>query len=250
MGTRLARAASEFEAALELNPAAPAVRYYRALVLTALGRADEAISELRRSLESDPFSVLVNMHLCRLCTAVGDHEAAIGYGEGVVKIGPQHFPGLGRLGEAYVYSGNYERGIALLEQSRALAPAEGWYTAALAAAYRRAGRLSDAEQTRSEVEQKARREYVPFAVRAFTAAALGYVDEAFDLLERAVQDRDGVLMFLTTERTIEVIRNDSRYLKVLDSMNLIPIKQANRPIRLKSLAEHRWYPNRSCLSDE
>ena len=214
-------AASEFDTALKLNPAAPAVRYYRALVLTALGRAEEAISELRRSLESDPFSVLVNMHLCRLCTVIGEHEAAIQFGERAVEIGPRHFPGLGRLGEAYVYAGKYERGISLLEQSRASAPAEGWYTAALAAAYRRVGRLSEAEQIRSEVEQKARREYVPFAVCAFTAAALGYVDEAFDYLERAVQDRDGILMFLTTERTIESIRNDPRYVKVLDSMNLI-----------------------------
>ena len=215
----------EFEVALKLNQAAPSVRYYRALVLTALGRADEAISELRRSLESDPFSVLVNMHLCRLCTAVGNHQAAIGYGERVVKISPQHFPGLGRLGEAYVYSGNYERGIALLEQARASAPAEGWYTAALAASYCRGGRLSDAQRIRFEVEQKASYEYVPFAVRAFTAAALGHIDEAFDLLEQAVKDRDGILMFLTTERTIEGIRNDPRYSKVLDSMNLKHFKR-------------------------
>jgi TolB-like protein len=222
-------ALSEFEVALKLNPAAPSVRYYRALVLTALGRSGEAISELRRSLESDPFSVLVNMHLCRLCTTVGNHEAAIGYGERAVRIGPNHFPGLGRLGEAYVYSGNYERGIALLEQSRSSAPAEGWYTAALAAAYRRAGRLSNAERIRSEVEQKARREYVPFAVRAFTAAALGYLDEAFDFLERAVQDRDGILMFLTTERTIEAMRKDPRCSIVLKSMNLTPLKRTGLP---------------------
>jgi TolB-like protein/DNA-binding SARP family transcriptional activator len=216
-------AVSEFEVASSLNSAAPSVRYYRALVLTALGRSEEAISELRRSLESDPFSVLVNMHLCRLCTATGNYEAAIRFGERVVKISPQHFPGLGRLGEAYVYSGNYERGIALLEQSRTSAPAEGWYTAALAAAYRRGGQLSEGERIRFEVELRARREYVPFAVRAFTAAALGYVYEAFDLLERAVQDRDGILMFLTTERTVESIRNDSRYLKMLGSMNLVPM---------------------------
>jgi hypothetical protein len=50
---------------------------------------------------------------------------------------------------------------------------------------------------------------------------VGHIDEAFDLLEQAVKGRDGILMFLTTERTIEGIRNDPRYSKVLDSMNLI-----------------------------
>ena len=62
--------------------------------------------------------------------------------------------------------------------SRASTPAEGWYKAALSAAYRRVGRLSDAERIRSEVEQKARCKHVPFADCAFTPAALGYVDEA------------------------------------------------------------------------
>jgi tetratricopeptide (TPR) repeat protein len=214
-------AVAEFEVALRLNPAAPAVRYYRALVLTAMGEAEEAISELRQSLESDPLSVLVNMHLCRLCTATGNYRAAIQYGKQAVEIAPQHFPGVGRLGEAYAYSGDYDRGIALLEQCRSSAPAEGWYTAALAAAYRSAARQPEAEQIWFEVEKKSRRQYVPFAARAFTAAALGNLDEAFALLSHAVEERDGILMFLKTERALKEMRNDVRYAQVLAAMGLI-----------------------------
>ena len=214
-------AASESEVALRLNPAAPVVRYYRALVLTAMGQSEDAISELRRSLESDPLSVLVNMQLCRLYTATGNYRAAIQYGEQAVEIGPNHFPGVGRLGEAYIYLGDYDRGITLLEQCRSSAPAEGWYTAALVAAYRGAARQREAEQIWSVVEKKSRREYVPFAVRAFTAAALGHFDEAFALLSQAVEERDGILMFLKTERTLKEMRSDSRYAKVLAAMDLM-----------------------------
>ena len=60
-----------------------------------------------------------------------------------------------------------------------------------------------------------------FAVRAFTAAALGHFDEAFALLSQAVEERDGILMFLKTERTLKEMRNDRRYAQVIDAMNLI-----------------------------
>ena len=101
------------------------------------------------------------------------------------------------------------------------APAEGWYTAVLAAAYRTAGRQQEAERIRPKVEKKSRREYVPFATRAFIAAAMGRFDEAFALLSQAVEERDGILMFLKTERTLTGMRNDSRLVRVLVAMDLI-----------------------------
>lgn len=57
-------AESEFHRALDLNPNdSPTRHWYGILVLCALGRRDEAIAELRRALELDPFSLVINTDL-------------------------------------------------------------------------------------------------------------------------------------------------------------------------------------------
>jgi TolB-like protein len=57
-------AESEFHHALDLNPNDPPTHHwYGILVLSALGRHDEAIAELRRALELDPFSLVINTDL-------------------------------------------------------------------------------------------------------------------------------------------------------------------------------------------
>jgi TolB-like protein/Tfp pilus assembly protein PilF len=213
-------ALSRFRLAIELNAAAPSVHYYHAMVLISLARVQEAIAELRQSLEVDPFSVLVNSHLCRLYTIRGDYLQAIAFGKKAVEVGPHHYPGLGRLGEAYVCSGQLEKGINLLEQCRSMAPSDGWYTASLAAAYCRAGQRIKAEKILSEVEQRADKLYIPSVVIAFTAAALGHVDRAFKYFDRALQDRDGILFLVSTEHSLDPIRKDARYAELLRRMNL------------------------------
>ena len=99
----------EFRLALELNPASPGIHFWHAMALSAMGRVPEAISELHRSLEADPLSVLANLHLCRQYTARGDYRAAIACGERAVQVGPRCFPAIARLGEARFLVGEADR---------------------------------------------------------------------------------------------------------------------------------------------
>ncbi len=215
-GYKWAEALSEFRIAIKLNPASPGVRYFHAMVLIGLGRVEEAISELRRSLEADPFSVLANQHLCRLYTIRGDYAEAIAYGKKAVEVGPYHWPGFSRLGEAYVYSGELENGLKWMEQSRSMAPAERrYFTAGLAAAYRQAGRRTDAENLLLEAERRSSEQYVPCTLLGLIAAELGYVDRAFEHFGRALQDRDGFLFLVTTECSLDPIRKDARYAELV-----------------------------------
>ena len=97
---------------------------------------------------------------------------------------------------------------------------EGWYTATLAAAYRRSGQQEKAEKILFDIERKRHDQYVPSAALAFTAAALGDGDRAFRYFHQAVKDRDGILCFVATERSLDSIRKDARYAKLLLAMNV------------------------------
>jgi hypothetical protein len=78
----------------------------------------------------------------------------------------------------------------------------------------------EAERILLEVEQKSHEAYVPSAVLAFTAAALGHVNQAFKYFDRALADRDGILFLVSTERALEPIRKEARYRELLRRMNL------------------------------
>jgi TolB-like protein/tetratricopeptide (TPR) repeat protein len=223
-------ALSDIELAIRLNGASPSIRFWHGVILNAIGRVEEGIGELQRSLEADPLSVLANMHLCRQHTVRGDFDTAISYGQRAVQAGPHCFPALARLGEACFYSGEMTRGIELLQSARSMACAEGWYTAALAAAYCHAGRRSEAEDILRELEHKRRNHYVPSSVLAFTAAALGDLDLAFQYFRGAVADRDGILFFVANEPSLNALRNDVRYADLLASINIPPAVRLNASI--------------------
>jgi TolB-like protein/Tfp pilus assembly protein PilF len=213
-------ALSEFQIAVELNGASPSIHFWHAIVLSAMGSVTKAISEFRTSLEGDPFSVLTNLHLCRNYTAVGDYDTAIACGERAVQVGPRCFPAIARLGEAYFLAGDVDQGIKLMEQGRSMARVEGWYTAALAYALRNSGQQAQAEKILLDIERKRRDQYVPSAVVAFTASALGDRDRAFRYFHQAVEDRDAILCFVATERSLGPVRDDARYNRLLRSMNI------------------------------
>ena len=216
-----AEALSEFRIALNLNPASPGVRYFHAMVLTGLGRVEEAISELHLSLEIDPFSVLACQHLCRLYTIRGDYVQAIAYGKQAVEVGPHHWPGFARLGEAYVYSGELGKGLTWMEQSRSIAPVERrYFTAGLAAAYCQAGKRIQAENLFSEAERRSSQQYVPCTLLGLIAAELGYLDRAFEYFRRALQDRDSFLFLVPTERSLTPIRNEARYAELVRALHV------------------------------
>jgi hypothetical protein len=104
-----------------------------------------------------------------------------------------------------------------------MARVEGWYTATLASAYRNSSQRAKAEKILLDLERKHRDQYVPSAALAFTAAALSDGDRAFRYFHQAVDDRDGILCFVVTERTLDPVRKDPRYHGVLRSMK-IPVR--------------------------
>jgi TolB-like protein/tetratricopeptide (TPR) repeat protein len=213
-------ARSEFRVALQLNAASPSIHFWYAMVLIAIGRVAEATAELHRSLEADPLSVLTNMLLCRQHTICGDYDEAIARGKRAVHVGPFFYPAMARLGEAYLYAGEPDKGVELMERCRSQARVDGWYTGALASAYCRTGRKEKAEAMLQELEDKRRKQYVASAVLAFTSAAVGEADRAFEYFRQSVEDRDPILYFTATERSLDPIRHDARYPELLASMNI------------------------------
>jgi serine/threonine-protein kinase len=63
---------------------------------------------------------------------------------------------------------------------------------------------------------------VPGASRAPVSNALGYVDEALDLLELAYEQRDVRMTFLRIDARWNNLRSHPRFVALMDRMGFIP----------------------------
>jgi hypothetical protein len=82
------------------------------------------------------------------------------------------------------------------------------------------GRPEAAERIQTELETRSRGGYVQGSVLSAIPACLGRMDEAYAHLDRAFDERDGVLIAITTWPGFRWLWDDPRYEQMLARLNL------------------------------
>jgi len=101
--------------------------------------------------------------------------------------------------------------IAALETAASLSGRHPWPMGQLCVAYAAADRSTDAQALQDELAARSRREYVQPSGFAILHAQLGHFAEAFEYLERAVAERDPLVIFLNVWPDLDPLRDDPRY---------------------------------------
>lgn len=171
-------AESELRRALELNPSHATARSWYSLLLSGMGRSEEALLESRRASELDPFSIVVSCNYGWLCYIARDYDCAIEQYRNTLEIASDYPTGHRGLGLAYARKQMFPEAIHALRQAADLAPE---YLADLAYVQALAGARGDALETLSRAKS---RPGEGFAI-ARANVALGEPDSAFVWLERS-----------------------------------------------------------------
>ena len=145
--------------------------------------------------------------------AAGLHSEAIAAFEQAIGLAPQkeayHF----HLGIALAYQMHYENAILALQNSIALNPNFVLGHCALAANYRRIGKETEAQDhiaiARPSMELE--KEYN----RACFESISGNADQAFALLETALEKGQIQIAMLRSDTDLDFIRNDARFEAIL-----------------------------------
>jgi tetratricopeptide (TPR) repeat protein len=140
----------------------------------------------------------------------GRPEEAIAPLERAAALAPTMFLPLLHLGLLYNNLGRTQEAVALLEQAVTTSGRHPWTLAALAICYGALGKRADLEAIRDELAARARREYVQATWLAALSAALGRMDEAFALLDRACEERDGILVYSRRYPFFSLFQKDPR----------------------------------------
>jgi eukaryotic-like serine/threonine-protein kinase len=205
------KAAEHLRRAIELQPRYIAARNWLAYYLIFVEeRFDEGIAVGRRAVELDPLAPLPAMQLGMTLMGAGRAEEAIAPLQRAAELAPTMFLPPLHLGLLYNNLGRTKEAATFLEQAVTISGRHPWTLAALAICYGALGQRADLEAIRDELAARARREYVQGTWLAALSAALGRMDEAFALLERACDEHDGILVYSRRYPFFALFQTDPR----------------------------------------
>jgi serine/threonine-protein kinase len=215
-------AEGEYQRALQLNANASDARMNYGLFLASVGRHEDALRETQRALDLDPLSPV------KIC-GVGDAlylarrfaEAETRYRDALrvdPNLGYTHWA----LGRTLTDQGRYADAEEVLRRAITLSGDSPDETAELARSFALAGRKDEAAALLESLRQTRDRRYVAPVTLASLYAALDDPDRAFAWLDRAIEERDFLLVTARVEPMFDKLRADDRFAVLLRRMALPP----------------------------
>jgi TolB-like protein/Tfp pilus assembly protein PilF len=196
---------------LELSANSVLARTYYGLMLSAVGRHQEAADQARLAVDLDPLSPLAAWGLGWALLRAGDFDAVTRHARARLQHDPADAVATLQLGIGLLEMGEVEDGLARIRTATELADEHQIYLAALGNAAARTGRVDEARALAARLEERTASAYVPASEVAYPYVGLGDFDAAFRWLERAVVERDAMLIFLEVEPVFAPLRADPRF---------------------------------------
>jgi serine/threonine-protein kinase len=217
---RWADSERELRRAVELNPGYALGRSVLGLMLISVGRADDGLAEVRRSLELDSLSMFVAVNAQWAYYYTRRFAESEAQGEMVLRINPDYESAHGGLRHAKLAQGDVAGAI---PHAFALFPdsVTQVFRAGARAAVARRGARGYWEVEREATTATGLDRYWP-SWMAVVEGRLANPDAAFQWMERAMAVRDGNLVFALVDPLYDELRPDPRYDAILTRMGLKP----------------------------
>jgi serine/threonine protein kinase/TolB-like protein/Tfp pilus assembly protein PilF len=201
----------EFRRAIELNPGyVTAHHWYGDVYLSAMGRDQEAIAEMKRALELDPTSLILNADLAWCYIAARRWQDAIDQSRLTIEMDSNFWPAYHNMAQAYAAMGRYGEALdALRELSKLKGAPE--QPAALGYIYGISGQTAAAKRIlQDETVRYQHGQGSPYNI-AVIYAGLGMKDEAFRWLTIDFDSHDTALLSIKVDPLLSPLHSDSRF---------------------------------------
>ena len=222
---RWKEAESSYKRAIELNPTyAPAHLWYSWLLL-ALGRNDEAVEEIDKTLgivqETDPRR-MVAVHTTRAAAyyLARQYRLAIEEAEKALEFNPNHFMVHYVLGRAYALMDMNAKAIAQLKPKGYSSGEVPLLDAALGLAYAVDGKREQTAKALEALQGLAKKRYVPATYFGMLYGGLGDRKQALEWLERAYEERADGLLWLNVDPMLDGMRAHPQFKDLVSRIGL------------------------------
>jgi DNA-binding winged helix-turn-helix (wHTH) protein/TolB-like protein/Flp pilus assembly protein TadD len=199
--------------ATALDPNYANARRWLGHVLSNGGRHSEALTEMTRARELDPFSPTMHMVSAQAAYSARDFAAAERHARQSIAIDPNFWAAYLNLGQALAGQRRLEEALVALSKGYQLvANAKGFSHRAYVLGLM--GRRAEVQQLLRDFEQT--RPLVPPYEIAVVNAGVQDANGVFAALERAYAVRDVNLVFLPVDPKMDPFRDDPRFQALLD----------------------------------
>jgi tetratricopeptide (TPR) repeat protein len=217
-----------YRRAIALNPNSGLSRAYFGIVLEYSGRFDEAIIEATQGRMLEPVSGLVGFYLARILCLAGRHDEALDECRRVLELDPNLPLALWIEALALSLLGRHDQAVEAAERAVSQTRRQSFYLGLAASTLAAAGRRQEAQTMVNELRERSRQEYVSPLYFAEVAIALGDLDQAFEWLERAYEDRSPFLRGAGVFPHYDRLRRDARFETLLKKLGLAGVSPAVR----------------------
>jgi tetratricopeptide (TPR) repeat protein len=216
-------AEKEFKRAIELNPNYATTHHWYSEYLLAMGRPDEALNEIKLAQAADPLSLIINSIFGIVLAVRGESDQAVTQLKKTIEMDPSFPRAHMFLAEVYRDKGMYEEAIGEQEKHMTLLGLPPEIAAKMAAELKNESRMSGKKgyfrkQLELIEELKARDPNFapPLSEIALMYAELGENEKAFEYLERAyTQHEPDLVRFGEPRNGPQTLRSDPRFADLL-----------------------------------
>jgi serine/threonine protein kinase/Tfp pilus assembly protein PilF len=213
-------AETDYNWAIGLNPNYATAHHWYGALLRDMGRFDEALAELERARELNPFSLAVNTSIAYLFYFARQYDQSISQCLAALELDASFHWAYDVQGLAYLQKGEYEKSIAALQQAVDLSDSSVDYVCHLAQAYALAGKAEEAQKILEDLLVSSESDHVPFHEIALIYKALDRRELALSFLERASEEQLFVVSAVKMDPRLDSFRMDPLYAKVLERIGV------------------------------
>ena len=210
----------EFKRAISLNAGYPTAHLWYADFLSAMGRFDEAESELHHAAESNPESAVIGVASASRLYYARQFSQAADQCRATLAQDPTFVPAHVLLGRVLLRQNQFSEATAELKKALDLSEGDTNELAALAYGLAAGGQSAEATKMVVELKQRAEQTYVQPLALATIDVGLGNRTEAFDWFGKAFDDRSAGLVYLNVDPVFDAIRSDPRFQDLLQRVGL------------------------------
>jgi len=212
-------AEKNYKRGIELNPKNAYAHGWYGIFLISQKRGKEGIESGQRALELEPLSPLMNALLGVVLGYGGQIEKGREQLKKALEMEPNLPMGNLWLGQLYITRPeDYGKAIFFLQKAAQLGMtfALGW----LGWAMTQAGKKDEAAKVLDQLDEIAKQRYISPFQKALIFIGLDRIDEAFEHLELAYEEREPFLAYFLLNWIPGPVRSDSRYTAILKKIGL------------------------------
>jgi TolB-like protein/Tfp pilus assembly protein PilF len=208
-------AGADFQQAVSLNPTYPTAHQWHGEYLVSMGLFDQGLIELKRARDLDPLSLIINTNLGLNLFFARRYDLAVEQLERALELEPNFFRAHLHLGMCYERKLMYREAIAELEKARSISE-NSWTLAGLGHCHASFGARAEAEKFLNGLLALSRRQFVSCATIAVVYAGFeDRLDQTMEWLEKAYEERSGLLIWLKVWPIFDHLRSDARFVRLL-----------------------------------